>query len=487
MQPDSVSVQSANYVHSVSVHSANSVRDSDNESSSPEMETPVSIATSDLKAIAECMINSGYGKECGSIYRKIRKSTVDEGLHKLGIQRLKSSHIQKLDKVALELRINNWLIAIKTAVMTLFNGERKLCDHIFSSSDSIRELCFAEITKEGAINVFKFAELVSKRKGSINMIFQLMEMYETISELWPETESTFSFESTTAVREQALSSLMKLGESVRTILSEFESSIQNDSSKIPVPGGGIHSLALSSISYISTLADYSSVLSDIIADWPVPVKSPLPVSYFDSPTSPEAPATAVSARIAWLVLVLLCKLDTKAGLYKDVSLSYLFLANNLNFMVEKVRTSRLIHLLGDDWVDNHRKKVKQFASNYETTAWYEVLSSLPEDNNSLAPEEARECLRRFNMAFADENKKQRSWVVPDGNLRDEMKLSIAGKVMNAYTKFYESNELMLNGEVGITADDLGNYLSDLFHGVSVSGSSNSLYSMSSSSSSHKQF
>nr|DAD43207.1 TPA_asm: hypothetical protein HUJ06_001437 [Nelumbo nucifera] len=34
---------------------------------------------SDLKSIANCMISSGYGKECVKIYKIIRKSIVDEG------------------------------------------------------------------------------------------------------------------------------------------------------------------------------------------------------------------------------------------------------------------------------------------------------------------------------------------------------------------------------------------------------------------------
>ncbi|KAK9283225.1 hypothetical protein L1049_011461 [Liquidambar formosana] len=443
-------------------------------------------ATSDLKEIAECMIMAGYGKECGKLYKVKRKSIVDEALYKLGIERLRSSQVQKMDRVVMEQRIKNWLSAVKVVVRNLFNGERILCDHVFSASDSIRESCFSEITKEGAIHLFRYAEVVAKGKRSTDFIFRLMEMYEAISEIWPETEAIFSFDSTTAVRSQALSSLFKLGDSVRTILSEFEATIQKDSGKTPVPGGGIHSLTRSAMEYISMLADYSPVLSDIVADWPPPEKSQLPESYFDSPTSAESPATAVSVRLAWLILVLLCKLDSKADLYKDVSLSYLFLANNLHFIVEKVRATNLRQILGDEWVNNHRKKVKQYASNYESAAWSKVLSSLPENNSPISPEAAKECFRRFNAAFEEAYKKQTSWVVANGRLRDEMKVSIARKLVNAYREFYESNVVMLSGESNLEGlarigpDDLGNYLSDLFHGSSASvGSSSSSSSFSS--------
>ncbi|KAK9134761.1 hypothetical protein Syun_014091 [Stephania yunnanensis] len=45
--------------------------------------------------IAECMISLGYNKECVKIYKIITKSIIDEGLYRLGIERLSSHQIQK--------------------------------------------------------------------------------------------------------------------------------------------------------------------------------------------------------------------------------------------------------------------------------------------------------------------------------------------------------------------------------------------------------
>ncbi|KAK7859352.1 exocyst complex component exo70h1 [Quercus suber] len=115
------------------------------------------IAMADLKAIADCMISSGYGRECVKIYKIIRKSIVDESLYHLGVERqISLSHLQKMDWEMVELKIKTWLNAVKVAVKTLFYGERILCDHVFSASDSIRESCFSEISKEAAISLFGF-------------------------------------------------------------------------------------------------------------------------------------------------------------------------------------------------------------------------------------------------------------------------------------------------------------------------------------------
>ncbi|KAG8645143.1 exocyst complex component EXO70H1-like [Manihot esculenta] len=437
-----------------------------------KVEREATNAMSDLKLIADCMIICGYGKECVKIYKLIRKSIVDEGLYLLGVEKFRPSQIQKMNWEALEHLIKNWLNAVKIAVKTLFTGEKALCDQVFSASQTIRESCFTDITKEAAINLFRFPELVSKSKKTPERITLLTELYEALSNLWPEIGFTFNSESTSAVKLQASSSLQRLGESVRAILSDFESTIQKDSSKATVPGGGIHPLNRTVINYISKLADYGGVLSEIFAD-----SSPaLPESYFESPTSADGSIPATSVLLARLILVLLCKLDTKAEAYRDVSLSYLFLANNLQFIIEKVCNTNLKLLLGEDWIVKHAKKVRQYAANYAAMAWNKVLSSLP-TSPELSPEAAKECFRRFNAAFEEAYKKQISWIVADGKLRDALKVSIAKKLVPAYREFSEKCVVILSGEknlellVRFSTDDLGNYLSDLFHGVAISDSS----------------
>ncbi|KAB1209232.1 Exocyst complex component EXO70A1 [Morella rubra] len=122
-----------------------------------------------------------------------------------------------------------------------------------------------------------------------------------------------------------------------------------------------------------------NVLGDIFADWPPPLRSSLFESYFDCSLSDDSPAPLISMRISWLILVLLCKLDGRAERYKDVSLSYIFLTNNLQHVVSTVQMSNLHYLLGEEWITKHEVKVKQFAANYERLAWSKVITSLPKN------------------------------------------------------------------------------------------------------------
>ncbi|KAJ8753972.1 hypothetical protein K2173_001870 [Erythroxylum novogranatense] len=437
-----------------------------------EVENVSAAVIADLKSIAECMISCGYTKECIKVYKIIRKSIIDEGIYKLGVERLSSSKVNKLSWEVLELKIKNWLEAMKIAMRTLFTGERILCDAVFAVSDSIRESCFTEISREGATLLFNFPGIVAKRKrSSPERMFLSLDMYTSISEHWPEIEEIFSFESCSAVRSQALASFTQLTVSVRHMLAEFESTILKDSSKTLAPGGGLHPLTKYAMEYIVLLADYSNVIADIIADWPPPKKSSLPESHFDSSHSEDSPESPLVLRFAWLILVLLCKLDGKAQHYKDLSVAYLFLANNIQHVASKVRTSNLVCILGDDWVTKHEAKVRQFAGKYESLAWAPVVEMLTEKRTAaITAEEVKDMFKIFNPSFEEAYRKQTSCVIPDPKLRDEVKVSISRKLTSPYRELYEKHR-RVRVFVKYTPEDIENYLSDLFSGTILAGDS----------------
>ncbi|KAK4762520.1 hypothetical protein SAY86_008288 [Trapa natans] len=435
-----------------------------------------SVVMADLKAIADCMIGSGYGKECVKIYKIVRKSIVDEALYNLGVDlSFSPSEIQKMQWKALEAKIRGWQRAVKVSVRTIFFGEKILCDHVFSSSTPVRQSCFKDITQSGALVLFGFPETVAKRrKLSAEKLFQTLDMYEAIANLWPEIEAIFSDEPALAVRSQALSSLIRLGDAARSMLADFESAIEKDSSKSPATGT-VHPLTRYVMNYLTFLVNYTEVLPDIIGDWPEKGHAQLPELYCSF--EPESYSSAMAARIASVMLILLCKIDGKAKLYKNVELSYLFLANNLHYVVSKVRQSSLKELLGFDWVAKHESKVEQYVEIYKRIGWGRVVESLPPpDAGELQADGARECFRRFNIEFEAAYQKQLEWVVADTTMREEIKTALSGKLLPIYTALYEAHGVRLRRDafrdsiVRFSPEDLLNYLSDLFHGNDGSGS-----------------
>lgn len=454
-----------------------------------EVEEAASNVMTELRSIAECMIASGYAKECITIYKTIRKSIIDEGVYRLEVEKISPAKAKKMSWEEVEIKIRSWLEAVKVSMETLFKGEKILCDHVFESSDSIRESCFSAISRERAVLLFGFPEIVSgkfskKKSTPLEKTFRLLDMYSSIAGNWRAIESIFSFESTSVVRSQALKSLVSLSESIRSQLKEFESRIHRDSSKTAVSGGGVHPLTISAVNHISLLADYSNVLVDILAGSPPPDRTLLPESYFSVSDSDDSPSSELAIRFAWLILVLLCKIDRKANHYRDCSVQYLFLTNNLQHVVSRVRcSSNLRHLLGEDWVRKHVGKIKQFSDSYKRLAWGPVLATLPENRAAeMSVEEVKERFEKFSESFERAYGKQSACVVPDLELREEIKLSIARKLVPIYREFYNTRRSVVVAGAGdgvrdfssvvrFTPEDVENHLSDLFSGEGASGSS----------------
>ncbi|XP_073053857.1 exocyst complex component EXO70H1-like [Primulina eburnea] len=421
------------------------------------------IAMAELKSIADAMIGSGYGKECVNIYKIVRKSIIDESLYHLHVERFTSSQILKMEWSVLEHNIRKWLHAVKVAVKGLFYGERILCDFIFSSSENIAASCFAEISRDAAVNLFSFPHNFARSKKILSpeKMFRGLDMYEAISGLWPEIESIFGHESLAAVRSEAEMAAEKLAEALSVMFSQFEAAIKKDTSNPPV-NGGVHPLTRYVMNFLVFLGDYSGSLSDILGDHSAAARTPLPESYFSSPTSAaeDPSAAAITTRLAWQILILLCKLDGKARHYHDVALSYLFLANNLNYVVSKVRSSNLGLLIGPDWILKHRSKVNQYLANYEKMGWGRMMASLTEDPTV----EIQEKLGNFNSEFEATYKKHKSWVIPDPKICDEIKFYFSKNILSSYRAFYKKYRSRVEAEsiIKYAPEDLENFFSDMF-------------------------
>uniref|UniRef100_A0A7N0UB82 Exocyst subunit Exo70 family protein n=1 Tax=Kalanchoe fedtschenkoi TaxID=63787 RepID=A0A7N0UB82_KALFE len=477
LDPESVSARSSRTSSTSSILSDYDDNTTDDDitqaagDSISELEQVSILAMDNLRSIAECMIASGYGKECLKIYTIIRKSIIDEGLYKLGVEKISQTHFNKLTWDSQDLKIQRWIQATKIALKTLFAGERILCDHVFEASEAVRESCFAEISRDGANLLFSFPEVVLKTRKSPEKMIRVLDMYTAIVENWSEIEAVFSSDSSSAVRTQALNLLPKFADAARSMLLEFEAAVQKDSTKAAVAGGGVDPLTIYVMNTLSCLSDYSAVVNEILANHPVPDTSRFPDSHIEMSSPGAAPAPAISIHVAWLILVLLGKINERSKLYRDASTSYLFHANNLQHVISQVRRSNLKHILGGSWIGKQEKKMKQLVASYDSAAWGAVHESLPRDAAAISAGEAKERFKKFRGKFEEAYRKQSACVVGDQKLRDEIKECVARKLVPRYREFYRVNRSRVGGGgregslslvIRFTPEDVANYLSDLY-------------------------
>ncbi|KAL8480477.1 hypothetical protein ACS0TY_027132 [Phlomoides rotata] len=125
--------------------------------------------------------------------------------------------------------------------------------------------------KEGAMILFEFPENVAKNSSvkSLEKIFRAIDI-----------------------------------EFIRAALTDFESTVLKNSTKSQIPaGGGIHPMTIDTMDYLSILADYRHILSEILSDSPAPGKQLPPQSYLRF--SDNFPATGITLKMVWIILVLL--------------------------------------------------------------------------------------------------------------------------------------------------------------------------------------
>ncbi|WJX92287.1 hypothetical protein P8452_73948 [Trifolium repens] len=454
-------------------------------SSIREIDLIPSEAVSDLRCISDRMISSGYLRECIQVYGSVRKSAVDSSFKKLGVEKLSIGDVQRLDWEQLETKIRRWIRAAKVCVRTLFASEKRLCEQIFDGiGTSIDDACFMETVKGPAIQLFNFAEAISISRRSPEKLFKILDLHDALMDLIPDIDAVFDSKSSESIRVQAAEILSRLAEAARGILSEFENAVLKEPSKVPVPGGTIHPLTRYVMNYISLISDYKQTLYELI------VSKPLNGSrHSGDPLTPdmdfdelqEKPPLAI--HLIWIIVILQFNLDGKSKHYKDASLLHLFIMNNVHYIVQKVRGSpELREMIGDDYLKKLTGKFRQAATSYQRATWVRVLSCLRDEglhvsggfSSGVSKSALRERFKAFNAMFEDVHRTQAVWLIPDSQLREELRISISEKLIPAYRSFLgrfrshiESGRHPEN-YIKYSVEDLEDAVLDFFEGIPVS-------------------
>ncbi|KAF7814010.1 exocyst complex component EXO70A1-like [Senna tora] len=450
-------------------------------SSIREIDLIPSDAVYDLRSIADRMISSGYLRECIQVYGSVRKSAVDASFRRLGIEKLSIGDIQRLEWEQLETKIRRWIRAAKVCIRTLFASEKKLCEQIFDGlGTSIDDACFMETVKGPAIQLFNFAEAISISRRSPEKLFKILDLHDSLMDLIPDIDIVFDSKSSESIRIQAAEILSRLAEAARGILSEFENAVLREPSRVPVPGGTIHPLTRYVMNYISLISDYKQTLNELVVSKPSTGSR-----YSGDPSTPDMDFTELEGKsplaihLIWIIVILQFNLEGKSKHYRDASLSHLFMMNNVHYIVQKVKGSpELREMIGDDYLKKLTGKFRQAATSYQRATWVRVLYCLRDEglhvsggfSSGVSKSALRERFKSFNAMFEEVHRTQATWLIPDSQLREELRISISEKLIPAYRSFLgrfrshiESGRHPEN-YIKYSVEDLENDVLDFFEG-----------------------
>ncbi|THG05982.1 hypothetical protein TEA_000240 [Camellia sinensis var. sinensis] len=163
------------------------------------------------------------------------------------------------------------------------------------------------------------------------------------------------------MRESAVVLTKRLAQTAQETFGDFEEAVEKDATKTAVLDGTVHPLTSYVINYVKFLFDYQSTLKQLFQE-------------FDEGDA-DSLLTSVTTRI---MQALQTNLDGKSKQYKDPALTQLFLMNNIHYIVRSVRRSEAKDLLGDDWVQIHRRIVQQHANQYKRISWSKCFVGNPQ-------------------------------------------------------------------------------------------------------------
>ncbi|XP_020582775.1 exocyst complex component EXO70A1-like [Phalaenopsis equestris] len=429
-----------------------------------------------LHDLAQQMVHAGKQDQCLKFYCETRSSALESSLRKLGVERLSKDDVQRMPWEVLEAKIGNWIHYMRIAVKLLFAAERKICDQIFVDTNVKKDLCFAQVTADSVLMLFSFGEAIAKSKRSPEKLFVLLDMYEIMRELQSEVELIFEGKACSELREVSFNLTKRLALTAQETFGDFEEAVEKDATKTTVLDGTVHPLTSYVINYVKFLFDYQSTLKQLFQEF-------------------EAAGADDNSQLAIVTMrimqALQSNLDGKSKQYKDPALTYLFLMNNLHYMVRSVRRSEAKDLFGDDWVQRHRRLVQQNAKQYRRVAWAKILQTLTvqglsSSNGSVAGgsdggsssgvsrANIKERFKFFNMQFEELHQRQSQWTVPDPipdpELRESLRLAVAEVLLPAYRSFIKRfGPLIQNGKnpqkyIRFTPEDLERMLGEFFEG-----------------------
>lgn len=428
----------------------------------------------ELRSIANLMFNSKYDHECTQAYTSVRKDALDECLFILEMEKLSIEDVIRSEWGSLNSKIRRWIRAMKIFVRVYLTSEKCLCDQIFGEIGAISLVCFVELSKTSMLQLLNFAEAMSIGPQQPEKLFRILDMYEVLADLVPDIEALYMGEGGSSITMECHEVLSRLGDCVRVTFIEFENAIASNHSVNPISGGGIHPLTKYVMNYIRTLTDYSETLNLLFKDHDEEGDHFTILSPETSPnTRDEEHRSKVSPMARYLIrvgAVLERNLESRSKLYRDVSLQHFFLMNNIHYMAQKVKGSELRPIFGDDWIRKHNWKFQQHAMDYQRASWGSILSLFKDEgihhpgSNSISKVLLKERFRSFYLAFEEIYRTQTAWIIPDAELREDLRISL--KVIQAYRTFEGRHSVHISDKhIKYSADDLEKYLLDLFEGT----------------------
>ncbi|CAL5068155.1 unnamed protein product [Urochloa decumbens] len=415
-----------------------------------------------LKEIAELIILAGYAPNLCRVYSETRHNTLMQCLYLLGVR---SEHAAATAEDGCSMqpdshKVKLWIQGLKIFIGTVLPEERHACSHIFGGNSMVEQDCFTRATRGCAKQLFVVgSEIAQIENQGYKNVPLILEMYQEVSKLQPSLQDQLFVDADDMMSQEASMLLGKLGKAALGLLLDFLSlQFKYDLDEKSALDGNILSLTQFVMGFTKVFAESNGLLNLIL------------------PLEEEEKAEGATERTAmspWeryalrLLSHLQIKIVEKSEFYKDKRLRYIFLMNNTMYMLEHSHPSVLRMPSRDNQI---REKlvllVEEYATAYLRATWFPALLHLNNVIWTKAVTKLKKGLKNFNLVFEEISKVQKTWKVPNPQLRQHMRIIILNQVVGAYRPYIARhyNYSFLQKYMKYSAEDIENIVLDLFEG-----------------------
>lgn len=347
----------------------------------------------------------------------------------------------------------NYIVFCKS-LLRLIQSERELMKSIIpeqsqsTTFDTLIQAAMENFIAEGEsiINILK-RHFGKHNYSAIQQVFPILKAFNAIQ---PDFYVTLqeTFHST----QRQFPTLIHALESVSAkALDDFADGIKHGPDKHSnMPSDGtVHELTRNTLIFMEQLLPYTETVGSML----VTMQEDQSGNFFTRET--ELFVKFVSEYIQRVLGALGLNLELKARVYEAPTLSSLFLLNNYNYIVKALQRSGLLTLLQEGGITGVEDQYQQLITEHKGTyqkCWNKVLNVLLEMEKPMSGHKAndpqaklkdkqrqmiKDKFKGFNTEFEELYQIQKTYAVPDTQLRDQLRNENVELILPLYTTFRE--------------------------------------------------
>lgn len=340
-----------------------------------------------------------------------------------------------------EQEMENYLL-LTVGLHKLMQAERSLVAKILPPTSTLQAQVLEATVRDAMDLVAHDGESIATRakrcivRRDFSAVLVIFPILKHLGELKPDLERTVQG-CDFALRSKFTSVLDTLNVTGAKALEDFAESVRNESNSVLPKDGTVAESTSNVLVFLEQLAEYADTAGAVLRR-STDMDNTVPATNQTENAQKLVLGTYIKKVLAQLNLALVSKSDAA---YSEGALRALFRLNNHNHVVNALRRSSLMELLvlaEPTAEQTYHDLLIRDKVNYVTATFAKAKSYLEQALDE--PEPAAKVLKEKFLGFTREleevAKSHRSYSVPDGRLREELRKELQKAIVQVYTNFH---------------------------------------------------